>query len=245
MRASDSQGKGLNTTPATWLAGMRVQAGRPRYATAALAVMLMLGAAAGASAQQPDAAGQALARAQGLLRQLAQEKAALDAEVAKLRAENAKLKKDAGRTEAELAESQASLESSTREAASVRTKLGGTEKRLERTTGQLREVVGKYKEQALKLRETEAQRNELQANLEATSRQLEDAERKNLALYQINRDVLAEFEKEGPWDGLLRKEPVTGFKQVEIENLVQEYEDRMRDQLRGASLEKLSEPGSN
>ncbi len=202
--------------------------------------------AGGAPAQQGnEQTAQALARAQGLLRQLAQEKAAVDTELAQLRAENAKLKKSVGRTEAQLAESQASLESSTREATSVRTKLGGTEKRLERTTGQLREVVAKYKEQALKLRETEAQRNELQANLEATSRQLEDAERKNLALYQINRDVLAEFEQEGPWDGLLRKEPVTGFKQVEIENLVQEYEDRMRDQLRGDSLEKLSEPGAN
>lgn len=241
MRASDPHMNGASPMRADRLPGTC-----GRWAGAAIATLLMvLAVAPGAVAQQADAAGQALARAQGLLRQLAQEKAALDAEVAKLRAENAKLQKDAGRTEARLAETSSSLESATREAAGVRTKLGSTEKRLERTTGQLKDVVAKYREQALKLRETEAQRSELQANLEATAGQLEDAEGKNLALYQLNREILAEFEKEGPWDGLLRKEPVTGFKQVEIENLVQEYEDKMRDQLRDASLEKMSEAGAN
>jgi chromosome segregation ATPase len=224
----------------------RFPGSRGRWAGCAMfAVFVMLAVAPGAFAQQADAAGQALARAQGLLRQLAQEKAGLDAEVAKLRAENAKLQKTAGTTEARLEETSSSLESVTREAAGVRTKLGSTEKRLERTTGQLKDVVAKYREQALKLRETEARRNELEANLDATARQLEDAERKNLALYRLNREILTEFEKEGPWDGLLRKEPVIGFKRVEIENLVQEYEDKMRDELRGASLEQMSAPGAN
>ena len=90
------------------------------------------------------------------------------------------------------------------------------------------------------LRKTEGEREDLKANLDATSRQLDDAEKKNLALYQINRKVLAEFDKEGPWDGLLRKEPFTGLKRVEIENLVQEYEYEMGDQAREVNLDALN-----
>lgn len=200
----------------------------------------LLGAMPWVQAQQAnDQVQQAMARAQALLRQLAQEKAVVDAELAKLRAENAKLKKEGTRTASALEERTADLESAAREATSVRANLGRTEQRLERVTGQLREVVAKYKEKAAVLRQTEADRDELQRMLVATQRQLEDAEKKNLALYDINKEILAEFAKEGPWDGLLRKEPLTGLKRVEVENIVQDIEYRMDDHLRETNREPV------
>jgi chromosome segregation ATPase len=202
----------------------------------------LLATSLAAPAQQTDQAAQALARAQGLLRQLAQDKAQVDAELAKLRAENAKLKKDLGRGERELASTTADLESAGRETASVKATLGRTEQRLERTTAQLKDVVEKYKALARKQWETEAARAALETNLAATTRELADAERKNLALYELNREVLGEFDREGPWDGLLRKEPFTGFKRVEVENLVQEYEQKMLDQVRTGNLKAATEP---
>lgn len=202
----------------------------------------LVGSGVPAMAQQADQAAQALARAQGLLRQLAQEKAAVDADLAKLRAENAKLKKDLGRSESRLAGTEADLESATRETAGVKAALGRTEQRLERTTAQLKDVVGKYKELAKLQRKTEGERADLEARLTDTSRELADAERKNLELYRINREVVAEFDKEGPWDGLLRKDPFTGLKRVEIENLVQEYENRMLDQVRDGNLGAATQP---
>jgi len=198
-------------------------------------------ACSAAGQQANDQAAQALARAQGLLRQLAQEKAALDTELAKLRAENAKLRKDAGANEARLADTEAGLESATRETAGVRASLARTEQRLARTDAKLRDVVARYKAQALKLRDTEAERGELQSRLEATAHELEDAERKNLALYKLNRQILAEFDRVGPWEGLLRKEPFTGLKRVEIENLTQEYEHKLQDQVRDGNLNAVVE----
>jgi septal ring factor EnvC (AmiA/AmiB activator) len=196
----------------------------------------------GALAQQADGASQALARAQGLLRQLAQQKAQVEGELAKLRAENAKLQKDGKRSEALLEERSAELESSARETAGVKAKLGSTEKRLERTTAQLKDVVVKYKERARLQRETEAEREDLRGRLEVATRELADAERKNLELYKLNKSLVAEFEKEGPWDGFRRKEPLLGFKQVEVENIAQEYEDKLREELRPANVEQAAEP---
>lgn len=197
-----------------------------------------------AGAQQADPTQQALVRAQTLLRQLAQDKAAVDAELLKLRAENAQLKKGAKATESTLAARAAALESATREASGAQGRLTRAERRLARVTGQLREVVAKYREKAAALRRTEAERAELDARLAATRRELEDAEEKNLALYKLNEEILARFEREGPWDGLLRKEPFSGLKRVEIENLVQDYEDDMGEQLRESTLRELAMPNA-
>ncbi|MGE3772682.1 MAG: hypothetical protein AB7I32_07130 [Gammaproteobacteria bacterium] len=197
-----------------------------------------------AGAQQVDPTQQALVRAQTLLRQLAQDKAAADAELVKLRAENAQLKKGAKAAESALAERTADLESATRETSGVKGRLTRTTGRLERVTGQLREVVAKYQDKAATLRQTEAERAELDAQLAATRRQLEDAEEKNLALYEINKDMLTRFAQEGPWDGLLRKEPFSGLKGVEIENLVQDYEYEMGEHLRESTLQQLATPNA-
>ena len=194
--------------------------------------------------QTNDQTQQAMARAQALLRQLAQEKATVDAELSKLRAENAKLKKDATRVQGELADSSSALATAAREAAGVRANLGRSEQRLERTEARLREVIAKYREKAASLRDTGTERDELKAQLATVSRQLADAERKNLALYQINKKILAEFEQEGPWDGLLRKEPFTGLKRVEIENLVQDYEDEIDAQQRDTTRAAITAPAT-
>ena len=209
-----------------------------------LALPLALGAGAATAQQTDEQNQQAIARAQALLRQLGQEKATLDAELVKLRSENAQLKKGAKLSESALEARAADLESAAREASQLKANLSHREQRLERVTGQLREVVAKYKEKAADLRRTEAERADLQSQLTATQRQLEDAEKKNLALYRINRDILAEFEREGPWDGLLRKEPFSGLKRVDIENLVQEYEHEMGDELRESSLRQLMTPAA-
>ena len=197
-------------------------------------------------AQQPgaEAGAQALARAQSLLRQLAQQKAEVDAELAKLRAEASRLKKDVAGTKASLEDTTTELVAAQRENSGVRAKLGSTEKGLAKTTAQLRDVVGKYKEQAAVLRATQADLADTQATLAATSAELADAEKKNLALYQLNKKILAEFEQEGPWDGLLRKEPFTGLKRVEIENLVQEYEYEMGAHVRDVNVEATTTPAA-
>lgn len=197
-----------------------------------------------AGAQPADPSQQALLRAQTLLRQLAQEKATVDAELLKLRAENAQLKKAAKATDSALAARTTALESATRETSGVKGRLTRTEQRLERVTGQLRELVAKYKEKAAALRQTETERAELDEQLAATRRQLEDAEKKNLALYELNEEMLTRFAQQGPWDGLLRKEPFSGLKRVEIENLVQDYEDEMGEQLRDSTLQQLATPNA-
>lgn len=203
-----------------------------------LALICIFGLPLNADAQQADQrTAQALAKAQGLLRQLGQQKAQLEADLSKLKAENAALSKKLGTAEAALDENAAELAARERQSTAVNTSLGRTEKRLIATTDKLREVIAKYKELAATLRQTQAERADLAARLAATEAELQDAEHKNLELYKANREMLKEFASESRWAALLRKEPFTGIKNVEIENIVQEYETKMQDQLRDSNLD--------
>ncbi len=56
-----------------------------------------------------------------------------------------------------------------------------------------------------------------------------DREKKNVALYQLAGEILARYEKSGVGEALLSKEPFVGLSRVKLENLVQDYRDKLRD----------------
>lgn len=214
-------------------------------AVTALALLFGL-ASAGAGAQQqagmtPEQLQQALARAQGLLRQVAQQKAALEAELAGMRVENAGLGKKLRVTELRLEERSAELESSQRQGQRTGDKLERTEARLDKTRAQLEEVVAKYRELAAKQRDTEQQRATLKAELGDTQRELADAQERNRALYDTGRELLGLYDNKSGWEGLLQREPVTGLARVNIQNRLQEFEDALFDQLTDVNVERLHE----
>ncbi|MGB6308279.1 MAG: hypothetical protein WBF89_10820 [Steroidobacteraceae bacterium] len=55
-------------------------------------------------------------------------------------------------------------------------------------------------------------------------------EDKNLKLYSYAEAVLDRYKKKGVWAALSQKDPVFGFKEVDIENVVQEYQAKFASQ---------------
>lgn len=203
----------------------------------ALRLVLCLGLAccvSVAAAQQATKTAEppspALLRAQSLLKQLAQEKAQLQADNVKLQAQVAAAEREGKRAESERENLEADLAASGREKDQVNTKLTHTGERLQKVEQRLREIVDQYKQLAAEHKETLAAKQRVEGELASTKAELDDAERKNLALYQANVELLDKFSKKGPFEALLQKEPLTGIKQVEIENLLQEYQYKLEDQ---------------
>jgi septal ring factor EnvC (AmiA/AmiB activator) len=58
--------------------------------------------------------------------------------------------------------------------------------------------------------------------------QMQSCEAKNAELYKIGEEILGLYDKKGFLD-LVAGEPVTKLKRVELENTMQDYEDKMRD----------------
>ncbi len=168
-------------------------------AAALIALTWVSGAAWSADADDQKA----MARAQRMLRQMSQERDTLQAENAKLKSEieelNRKLGSQKKSSEAALAKSRDS-----------NTTLS---ENLQKTTQDLRQ--------------TEAEKTQLQATVVDQAQLVETCEANNVKMLQINRELLVDYEKKGFLDAVLQREPLTQLKRVEIENIVQEYQDRI------------------
>lgn len=77
------------------------------------------------------------------------------------------------------------------------------------------------------LRRTESEKNLLQETVVSQAQQIETCESHNVKLLQVNHDLLGQYENKGFFDAMLQREPLTQLKRVEIENIAQEYQDRI------------------
>jgi len=201
-------------------------------------------AAANSEAQQAQV-DPALARAQQLLKQVAAEKQQLEGELARLREESAKkdleyqrqldaLKSENESARTSLSETQATLEEAQQSNLSLGKQLGGTQSQLGRTQAELQAMTQRQKETEATLQQTiaecDATKADLEARLAEQTRIREEAEAKNLKLYEYNVELMNIYADKGVMDSLLQREPFTGIKQVEVENILEEYSYKLDQQ---------------
>jgi chromosome segregation ATPase len=225
-----------------------------RLTRPALGLALALAAsAAGAESAKPGAdAGlaQSLRKAQGMLRQLAQEKADLEAKAQSLEGQVKTLETQIAPLQNQLQQTQASLYA-----------LQGQKTALERDKASLARDKTALEAQAEQLREgiqtqkdyIEEQRGQLQAaaeQLQATggdlektradnqllvnavkerSRWIQECTGKNRSLFKANKELLDKFADEGLWDRIKTAEPFTGIGKVAKENAVQDFAFKLED----------------
>ena len=105
----------------------------------------------------------------------------------------------------------------------VRGDLAGLERKLSES--------GTALEQAARL--GQSQKSEIdraQSVIGQRDREITACETKNLKLYEYNVDLLGRYEGKGFVDVIRQREPLTGLKGVEMENLLEEYRDKLDDQ---------------
>ncbi len=112
------------------------------------------------------------------------------------------------------------LEAAKQDLASARERLGQAEARLADTGKNLNET-----RQTLAV--IEAEKKKLEGIKALREREIALCEDKNKDLYQIGRDLMVRYEKKSCGDALAQKEPFAGLRQVEVENLLEEYRDKL------------------
>jgi DNA repair exonuclease SbcCD ATPase subunit len=166
---------------------------------------------------------QALAKAQVMLKQTSAEKSALEQELTKLKQEFEQYKK---KSEGELA---------------------AREMGAERLAGNVNTLKERYVALAERFQQLQIAHRNVVLTGKESEREIERAKQNfqlcfdnNKKLFDINQELLGNYENKGVWDVLQEKEPFTGFSTVKLETLIQEYqyknEDlRLDDALLGAS----------
>ncbi len=167
------------------------------------AAMFMASAMMADTARAADAADQKVERMQRMLRQVSQERDSLQAENTRLKSEIEELnRKNVGAKKS----SDAALAKSRESNATLSTELQRTEQNL---------------------RQIQTDKDLLQETVVGQAQQLETCESHNVKLLQVNRNLLGQYENKGFFDSLMQREPITGLKGVELENIVQDYQDRL------------------
>lgn len=207
------------------------------FFAALIAAMLLAAPTAAWPQQEPNKQAsrerELLRRAQAAQKQAEDAKAAVEAEKSKLEAEAKTARAQAAKTSGAVArerkradELQASLDAAGKERTSLlkdKESLGGklaeTESRLKETLVALAST-----RESLAAREKELQGVRQIAAQQSTS--LRVCADKNLKLYGVANEVMGKYRDQGVWDAMKRKEPFTGLRQVEVENLLEEYRDR-------------------
>jgi hypothetical protein len=87
-----------------------------------------------------------------------------------------------------------------------------------------------YDQSAQLASSAEAARSQYAIKAAIAQRTLDDRETKNLALYKLGNEILTRYEKFGLGDALSAREPFIGLSRVKLENLVQDYKNKLLDQ---------------
>lgn len=184
--------------------------------TLAMFIALLIGMpalAAPEGAARDAAAQQALAKAQQMLKSLSAERDSLKAENAKL---NARLNAELDEMKTRLSETKSSASAAATRAASE--------------SANLRETVAatetRAKELAATLQDTETR---LTSRLATRDKELSVCTADNQKLGALSKELLSRYADKGMWDAMLVREPLTQIKRVELENLVQQYDDRITE----------------
>jgi chromosome segregation ATPase len=206
---------------------------------------IALFAAAGswtASAQQDDRrAREAARRIQLMQQQLAQEKAQLEQDKAKLEKDNADQGKQIKLLQAKLKRAEAGTkqtETDVKQKAAEVDRLKAELEALSLKFVEQREKADKladsYKASVETIRNRDAEKETLNARTreqrDIIGRQaqlVQACEEKNMALYQLATDLLQRYRNKSVMDALKQAEPFTQLEKVKMENMLQEYAEKM------------------
>jgi hypothetical protein len=89
------------------------------------------------------------------------------------------------------------------------------------------ELLGKLAVMEKELLASQGNNKQALTALAARTQQVATCETNNLALYRHGRELIDQCRDRSATDALLRMERFTGIKRVEIENMLEEYRDRL------------------
>ena len=106
-------------------------------------------------------------------------------------------------------------------------RLARAEKSFSETQKTLDEAAARLRDNEGQLRLAQDQRKDREATIVAREQDMKACEAKNAQLYTYGNELLEKYRKQGLFDRLLRSEPVFQLKQVQVENLIEEYRDKL------------------
>ena len=115
------------------------------------------------------------------------------------------------------------------EKAAVETKQQQTQAQLETTQKNLAELKAQHQQAQTDLKFNDNQRKTLSTNLAQTTKSVNECEEKNIKLHQFGTELIQIYDKPSSYDAVMRKEQFFQLKRIELENILQNKQDKLND----------------
>jgi len=167
------------------------------------------------------------AQLQSQLDQTLQAKAVLDADMAKAQEDNTALKSRSAAASRKISGLETSLKEMTAERMDFEAKLLKTQTELEATKTALSELDAKHQANLYDLKINEQQRTNLTATTIQKTKVIDACVAKNAKLYDYGLELVKLYENPSLYRRIVLNEPFSQLKRVELENILQSYNDKI------------------
>ena len=209
---------------------------------AATSLLVAAAVVAPVMAQTARTGGGANAQLTQQMQQLASERTTLQAENARLKKELDDTRKERDQYKNAQKSVDARVKTSATELAQSASQRQNLENELKLNRDKMDQLVAKFRETLQSMREVETNLSTEKQTVATRDQELKSCTERNSALYQLNGEILTHMEHESTWSHLARAEPFTQIKRVEMENLVDGYKGRAKDQKLPASTDASPVP---
>ena len=124
----------------------------------------------------------------------------------------------------------AELSKTQTEKSAVASKLSDTQTNLESTKNTLTDLQGVHAQALADLKFNDNQRKTISSNLADTTKQLNICAANNAKLHQFGSELIQIYDKPSRYDAVMRKEQFFQLKRVELENILQNQQDKLDEQ---------------
>jgi chromosome segregation ATPase len=200
-------------------------------------LLCLVGAMACSGAEAQDKASrerEALKRAQQQVQQIRQEKASIEEKLSGFEQEKDKLASQLSGAQARAKSAanknqqlQTELDTATQEKKTLEAQKTDLEKQLAELTAKHTELTAKQANTERELAQTRSVKVQTESDLKGRVQQLASCEDKNVKLYTYGRDLIKQCTDRSSTDMVLRLEPFTCIKRVGLENVLEEYRDKL------------------
>lgn len=195
----------------------------------ALAILTATGGLALADQDTEARLREALRTATSQLRALEDERTALQARIAVAEKERDALKAQVAATRDQLANARKDTAAEAGKVAELETRASEQATALDRVQGVLGQCRTANDKAVTIGKSLEEEGRRLSAELDGQRGRAESCEAKNIELYRVGSEILDAYAGVGLGDVVATREPFLGLKRVELENLVQDYRDKLAD----------------
>lgn len=167
---------------------------------------------------------EAARRVQIMQQQFSQEKATLEKDKSELAEKADELSRQAESAKQSVVQLERKRSSLTKELTTAKEESVTLQEKLHKSETAHAELVALHKQESEK---NQKQVGLLQAALSQRGQALGSCETKNSNLYEINRETLEQYRDKGFLDSLVQIDPLISIKSVQVENILEEYRDKL------------------